>query len=503
MVTRTLESPSEKFVRKTIHQAFWDQVGIYSRTLTSHLRAQGLTYCQALEMLSSPLPSSQISRLKGLYKDLHEALTPLFPSKHPALVTFSLPLPPTSSPLIVAVTHIRDALVKLRQRCAPVRDATIDGILHRVDHRSPSASTEELAGLLVTVIRSILELSIDMRNDYSNAVLATASEQELADMVATMAKTQEQGLILQFWQSEEAIRKAWTRWMDGFRPVDPALQAQPKQLWILKLIESLGKPHAVTSTLFGLSPPQETTNDPDDGGHSANRNRELSNMLPPQFLFSGPALFRLQNYIQALTIAASLKSLVPAPRPATIPSTPPQFRMGSSSFPVNQTFTERIWALLEPEIGASNDSPSETRTINLADEVVMAHISALPSGVTTLDPHFEQRLRRTVDRILRTNDPVFILLQKRLLSALSTALINTPVAEEHASVRMNSGRLPWTQRGVSSPSPPPLHTARSEITIVVKGFEDPVIVNQCSVVVSMLRRSVEWVERVWSDSMPY
>ena len=26
MVTRTLESPSEKFVRKTMHQAFWDQV---------------------------------------------------------------------------------------------------------------------------------------------------------------------------------------------------------------------------------------------------------------------------------------------------------------------------------------------------------------------------------------------------------------------------------------------------------------------------------------------
>ena len=27
MVTRTLESPSEKFVRKAIHRVFWDQVG--------------------------------------------------------------------------------------------------------------------------------------------------------------------------------------------------------------------------------------------------------------------------------------------------------------------------------------------------------------------------------------------------------------------------------------------------------------------------------------------
>ena len=33
MVTRTLESTSEKFVRKTTHQTFWDQVSIYLHTL--------------------------------------------------------------------------------------------------------------------------------------------------------------------------------------------------------------------------------------------------------------------------------------------------------------------------------------------------------------------------------------------------------------------------------------------------------------------------------------
>jgi hypothetical protein len=35
------------------------------------------------------------------------------------------------------------------------------------------------------------------------------------------------------------------------------------------------------------------------------------NVLPPQFLFPGPTLFRLQNLSQALAIAASLKSLIP------------------------------------------------------------------------------------------------------------------------------------------------------------------------------------------------
>jgi len=501
MVTSTLESPSEKFVRKRIHQAFWDQVSTYPHTLNTCSRTHDFTSFQVIEALSSPLPSSQIGRLKGLYRDLHEALTPLFPSKHPALVPFSLPLPPTSSPLIVAITHLRDTLVTLRQRCAPVRDATIDGILHRITHRSPSTSTEELAELLVIVIRSILELSIDMRNDYSNAVLTTASEQELADIVATMAQTQEQELVLQFWESKETMQKAWTHWMDGFHPADPAAQVQPKQFWILKLIESLGKPHAVTSKLFRSSFPQGTINGPNDGGRSTKQAPEPPNVLPPQFLFSGPTLFHLQNYIQALTIAASLKSLVPTPRLAFIPPTPSQSRMGDLTFPADQAFIERIWALLEPEIGAFDGEPSETKIINFADEVVMAHSSALPSSVTTLDPHFEQRLRSTVDRILRTDDPVFILLQKRLLAALSAAFLNTPVVEEHATVRMHSGSRALPQRGISSPSPP--HTTQSEINIVAKGFEDPVIAKQCSVAASMLKRSVEWVERVWGDTMPY
>ena len=338
-----------------------------------------------------------------------------------------------------------------------------------------------------------------MRNDYSNAVFATASEQELADIVAAMAKTQEQELVLRLWESKEAIQKAWTRWMDGFNPSDPALQVQPKQLWILKLIESLGKPLAVRSKLSGPSLPQETANDPDDGGRSTKQTPEPPNVLPPQFLFSGPTLLRLQNYIQALTIAASLKSLVPAPRLAPTPPTPSHYRMGDLTFPANRTFTERIWALLELEIGVTDDEPPETKIINFADEVVFAHSSALPSDVTTLDPHFEKRLRTTVDRILRTDDPVFILLQKRLLAALSAASLNTLV-EEHASVRMRSSGRAWPQRGGPSSSPP--HSGQSEMNIVAKGFEDPVIAEQCSIAASMLRRSIEWVEGVWGDTMP-
>ena len=498
MVTHTPESAPEKFVRKKVHQAFWDQVSARLHTLMSYSFAFDVVSCQALQGLSSPLPSSQISRLKGLYNDLYEALAPLFPPKHPALVVFSLPLPPTSSPLLTATIHLRDALVTLRRRCAPVRDSTIDTVLHKIDHRSASPSTGELAGLLVDVIRFTLELSIDMSDDYSNAVLATAPEQDLADMVATTAETQERGLVIQLWESKETMQKAWTHWVDGFRPADPALRPRPKQLWILKLIQSLGKPHAITSKLVGPFPPQgitEDSRDTRDTGSSPERTSEPQNMLPPQFLFSGPSLFRLQNYVQALTIAAALRSLAPTPHLTVDPLLPPQSQTNGLTTPAGWTFTERIWALIEPEIAATGGGPSETKIINFADEVVMAHTSALPLGTTTLDPQLEHRLRSTVDRILRTDDPVFILLQKRLLAAFSVALLDAPDAEQPASVMMQSGR-PQHRRAF-----PPRFVQR-EVAIVAKGFEDPVIAKQCSIAASTLRRSVEWVERVWGDTIP-
>ena len=349
----------------------------------------------------------------------------------------------------------------------------------------------------------MFELSINMRDDYSNAVLATASEKELAGMVATTAETQEQGLVLRLWESKEAMREAWARWMDGFLPADPTLQPRPKQFWILKLIQSLGKPHAVASKLVGPPPPRETVDDSKvnrDPDPRPERTPEPPNILPPQFLFSGPALFHLQNYIQALTIAASLRSLVPVPRPSTNLTPPPYPQMSDFIPPTSWGFTERVWALLEPEIRAAGDGPSETKMINFADEVVMTYTNVLPPGVNTLDPQLEKRLRSTVDRILRTDDPVFILLRDRLLTALSIALLDNPVAEEPPVVRMQSGRQ-RPQKGTPSPPPPP-RTGHGGGAIVAKGFEDPVIAKQCSVAASTLRGCVEWVERVWGDTMP-
>ncbi|KAG9316363.1 hypothetical protein JVU11DRAFT_2396 [Chiua virens] len=71
-------------VEDLVHKAFWDE---------------------AVDTLSNPEPSIQLSRIKLLYGDLHVALSPLLPPKHPVLLTLSSPLAPTPSPLDSVVVH--------------------------------------------------------------------------------------------------------------------------------------------------------------------------------------------------------------------------------------------------------------------------------------------------------------------------------------------------------------------------------------------------------------
>ncbi|KAG8213694.1 hypothetical protein J3R82DRAFT_10392 [Butyriboletus roseoflavus] len=86
--------------------------------LTLHNKVGDLVYKafwdEAVDTLSNPEPSAQLSRMKLLYGDLHVALSPLLPSKHPVLVTLSSPLSPTSSPLDSALMHLREVLASLR-----------------------------------------------------------------------------------------------------------------------------------------------------------------------------------------------------------------------------------------------------------------------------------------------------------------------------------------------------------------------------------------------------
>ena len=113
------------------------------------------------------------------------------PVNHPIVPVLTCLLSPTSFPLRSAVTHLRELLVCLRSRCAPIRDAHIDSLIKNLDDLSPVASMSDVARLVVDTVRSILELSELMKEDLSQFVLGSMSEKQLRAVLMAQAAKQE------------------------------------------------------------------------------------------------------------------------------------------------------------------------------------------------------------------------------------------------------------------------------------------------------------------------
>jgi len=183
---------------------------------------------------------------------------------------------------------------------------------------------------------------------------------------------------------------------------------------------------------------------------------------------------------------------------------------------------ERIWTLLTAEISEdpgeqTSTYESSTKLINLADEVVRAHTLAIrlesssssPGKSTTIDATEETRLRSAVERTLHPSDPVYLLLQKRLMSAISDRLMqpkNTASEVPTIPERMQAGR----DRGAGRPGKRSLLTLdlddmhrseRGEIaeSLIIKGFEDAVLFKAVGEALGKIRGCVEWVEKGWGD----
>ncbi|EED83055.1 predicted protein [Postia placenta Mad-698-R] len=253
----------------------------------------------ALEKLSDPTPAVQLPRLKRLYEDLHTALQPLLPVNHPLLIVLSSPLSPTSSPLRSAITHLRETLTCLRERCAPARDAQIEKLIRRIDDLSPIAPGEDTARLVVDTIRFTLQLSEAMKDDLSQFVLGTMDEKQLRAVIVLQAQQRERELVLKLWRPEQ-IQESWAKWHVENAGSQNIGEHPARRMWVYRLVHALG--------LFTpVSCPLSTT--PIPASAELTEKAPVSNMLPPSFFFVCPTLLYLQNYLQALVIAASLRSL--------------------------------------------------------------------------------------------------------------------------------------------------------------------------------------------------
>ncbi|KAG6820248.1 hypothetical protein H0H93_003412 [Arthromyces matolae] len=435
-------------VERVVHQAFWDE---------------------ALKSLSSPLPTIQLPRLKLLYGDLRDALVSLFPPDHPVLVTLAAPLSPTSSPLHSTLSLLKEVLISLRQRCAPVRDPDIDALLANIDTSPPSGS---LAAVIVSILRDLIALTDVLKRDLSSSLLGVMSEAQLADVIRRQACTRERELTLHpsMWQSKQNIQNLWTSWLGS------------ESSWTARLLRALTSPTPVAC-------------DPDVSHTHPNH-------LPPHFFFTHATLLYLQNYLQALVITASLKALV------KLPSSP-------------QDMTSRIWTLLKAEIDQDSTANNKadgidesTKLVHLADEVIRAQ-RLYSSPNPTLEPQTENALRSAVDRTLRLRDPVFALLQARLVRAIGDQ------TQIYCNVDMScdlTDRIthvaPETMRTGRTVSPPRADTPSSSASnsytsrrgtprdsgcATVKGFEDEVLVHAIGEVLDKLVGVVQWVNIVWGD----
>ncbi|TFK54264.1 hypothetical protein OE88DRAFT_1654844 [Heliocybe sulcata] len=435
---------------------------------------------EALEALSNQAASSQVHRIQALYKDLHEALKFLLPPKHPVLLRLGAPLSPTSSPLLSAITHLREVVTALRERCAPARDTDINALLLRLDDANSTLPHTEVARIVVDAVRSILSFADVMKDDLGQFVLGTMSEKQLRSAIAQEAKLRERQLVVELW-GDQCTQDRWTQWMAQLHGTYTSVDAVPgRRRWILRFVEAMGSIVAVSCPDIPAAPPASQ-----DGATATDQDR---NELPPPLFFSGPSLLEIQNFLQALVIAATLRSLT------RLPSSPPNPLDARPSG--NVSFMERVWTLLKAEIHGEPGS-GDTKLINLEDEVIRAR----KSTGDTLEAAEEEKLRAAVSRTLQIHDPVYLLLQKRLLSAVSTRLLQTSaVPRPLVPAHLQSGReRPGKRPRLAIDDEPEERERTPDADIVVKGFEDPVLVGAISDVVRRLRSIVEWTKDVWSD----
>ncbi|KAH7913134.1 T-complex protein 11-domain-containing protein [Hygrophoropsis aurantiaca] len=461
-------------VEDIVHRAFWDE---------------------ATESLSNPEPSSQLPRLKSLYNDLYTALTPLLPSRHAVLVTLSSPLSPTSSPLNSAIMHLREVAASLRARCAPVRDSEIAAILQQLDEIPSNSPHPVMAKVVTSSIKSILKVAEVMKDDLSQFVLGSMSESQLRSVIAKQAKTMERDVILDIWHADR-VSQSWTDWLETHNPQftvgNPGSDDSYK--WLARLVQSLGESFAVSCTLPTTTvTPNGTLDTAEDISEPAR------NALPGTFFFSTPTLLAIQNYLQALVIAASLRSLTRLPLPST----------NSHSNGEEIAFMERLWALLDMEM--REEGAGETKLAHLADEIIRARKHAASLNHTEVTAGEEATLRAAVDRTLKPNDPVFALLQKRLLTALLTALVQrrSEPAQTSPNIpeRMQTGRDGERKgkRPRLAVDPEELDDVGSNVvwselrTLEVKGFEDPILSKSVRATFQKIDNCLRWVESVWGD----
>jgi hypothetical protein len=264
--------------------------------------------------------------------------------------------------------------------------------------------------------------------DLAQAKLAAVPLSALPSMVRALAHAQERNDLLSRWTIDE-LRSTWRSWtgVDG-------------DGWTKRLADSICSPTAIAF----LTAPAPSSGD----SSQADTNR-----LPPLLSACAPVLWVSQNLLQALLITSLLVLLAPAAPP---------------------DLAGKIFALLRADLLAP---PSASHT-HLSD------LEALLRAGRDLDPEGRKQLRGRIDKILRSEDPVWALLAQRLAAALASAL--APVATG-APDTLRTGLVARTT------------SADGRRRVVVKGFEGATLEEAIGEVLVVVEGVRDWVKEGWAD----
>lgn len=388
---------------------------------------------------------------------------------------------------------LKEILASLKQRCAPARDGEIDEPMVLLDEIPPPLMTMDSGALqtrnhsvarsVIGVTQSILTIAEVMKEDLSKFVLGTMNEAQLKYVVQQQAKTRERELVLRLWSVPEGqgIREKWCAWVEQLEDSSLLDSSQQGDRWKHRLLQALQSSSPVScNVLPGARPVPKP-----------------ANVLPPQFLFAMPNLLSIQNYIQALIITAALRSLLRIPMYPELD----QSRVSTAS-----RFVQRVWTLLAGEVEADEaiSRPADfgdTKTTHLADELV--HTRRM---LSELGADEEARLRAAVERILRPQDPVYLLLQRRVLVALRESLITRhppapvdrrrPLPEKLKTGKDIAAGVPklgfWPDTVANG-------SGAVKGKVYPKGFEDSTLANEVDRLFSKVASCIAWVEDVWGD----
>ncbi|KAG8814160.1 hypothetical protein FRC17_001268 [Serendipita sp. 399] len=304
-----------------------------------------------------------------------------------------------------------------------------------------------------------LQMGETVTEDYQSFMLKYGDESNIAAMLRASAKEHEREAIIGLFGQGE-LHNSWRQWK-GPGP--------DSGIWTDKLIDVVGSLEPLMTS---------------------------PNLLPPPLLMSRVDLAEAQTLFLGLTIAASIRSIVPqlsSGRLAVL------YKDDQDALKSEATFMERLWTLIGADPFASDHATTESDVDGIAEEVVRLWRIRNPGSAGDMTSK-ETELREMVRRIInQETHPVRELLKKRLLDGLKQRLAQPIIPRERPGgpTHVAAGRaLKPIARLKSSKAFP---SEQPEADLIVTGISDLALRMHLQHILHILRVVQSWMEYTWND----